>query len=32
MVNQANRTQMMRALLALREQMLSGEFRPGERM
>ncbi len=32
MVNQANRTQMMRALLALREQLLSGEFRPGERM
>jgi GntR family transcriptional regulator, vanillate catabolism transcriptional regulator len=32
MVNQANRTQMMRALLALREQLLSGEFKPGERM
>ncbi len=32
MVNQANRTQMMRALLALREQILSGEFKPGERM
>jgi len=32
MVNQANRTQMMRALLALREQILSGEFNPGERM
>ena len=32
MVNQANRTQMMRALLALREQLLNGEFRPGERM
>jgi GntR family transcriptional regulator of vanillate catabolism len=32
MVNQANRTQMMRALFALREQILSGEFKPGERM
>src|SRR5580704_15776524 len=32
MVNQANRTQMMRALLALREQILSGEFKPGERL
>jgi GntR family transcriptional regulator, vanillate catabolism transcriptional regulator len=32
MVNQANRTQMTRALLALREQLLSGEFKPGERM
>ncbi len=32
MVNQANRTQMMRALLSLREQLLSGEFKPGERM
>ncbi|HEX4283040.1 MAG TPA: GntR family transcriptional regulator [Solirubrobacteraceae bacterium] len=32
MVNQANRTQMTRALLGLREQILSGEFRPGERM
>jgi GntR family transcriptional regulator, vanillate catabolism transcriptional regulator len=32
MVNQANRTQMMRALLALREQILSGEFKAGERM
>ncbi len=31
-VIQANRTQMMRALLALREQILSGEFRPGDRM
>ncbi|MGB8875426.1 MAG: GntR family transcriptional regulator [Solirubrobacteraceae bacterium] len=32
MVNQANRTQMMRALFALREQILSGEFKPGDRM
>ena len=32
MVNHVNRTQMTRALLALREQILSGEFRPGERM
>ena len=32
MVNQVNRTQMMRALLALREQLLNGEFKPGERM
>jgi GntR family transcriptional regulator, vanillate catabolism transcriptional regulator len=32
MVNQVNRTQMMRALLALREALLSGEFKPGERM
>jgi GntR family transcriptional regulator of vanillate catabolism len=32
MVNQANRTQMIRALLALREQILSGEFKPGDRM
>jgi GntR family transcriptional regulator, vanillate catabolism transcriptional regulator len=32
MVNQANRTQMMRALFTLREQILSGEFKPGERM
>ena len=32
MVNQANRTQMTRALLTLREQILSGEFRSGERM
>jgi GntR family transcriptional regulator, vanillate catabolism transcriptional regulator len=35
MVNQAthaNGTQMMRALFALREQILSGEFKPGERM
>jgi GntR family transcriptional regulator of vanillate catabolism len=32
MVNQANRTQMTRALLGLREQILSGEFKPGERM
>jgi GntR family transcriptional regulator, vanillate catabolism transcriptional regulator len=31
-VNQANRTQMMRALFALREQILRGEFKPGERM
>jgi GntR family transcriptional regulator of vanillate catabolism len=29
---QANRTQMTRALLSLRERILSGEFRPGERM
>ena len=28
----ANRTQMMRALLSLREQILSGEFKPGDRM
>jgi GntR family transcriptional regulator of vanillate catabolism len=28
----ANRTQMMRALLGLREQILSGEFKPGDRM
>jgi GntR family transcriptional regulator, vanillate catabolism transcriptional regulator len=32
MVNHASRTQMMRALFALREQILSGEFKPGERM
>jgi GntR family transcriptional regulator, vanillate catabolism transcriptional regulator len=32
MVNHVNRTQMTRALLALREQILSGEFKPGERM
>ena len=32
MVNHANRTQMMRALLALRELLLSGEFKPGDRM
>jgi GntR family transcriptional regulator of vanillate catabolism len=32
MVDQANRTQMMRALLALREGILSGEFKSGERM
>jgi GntR family transcriptional regulator, vanillate catabolism transcriptional regulator len=32
MVNQANRTQMMRALFALRELILSGEFKPGDRM
>jgi GntR family transcriptional regulator of vanillate catabolism len=30
--HQANRTQMTRALLALRELILSGEFAPGERM
>ena len=28
----ANRTQMTRALLSLREQLLSGEFKPGDRM
>jgi GntR family transcriptional regulator of vanillate catabolism len=32
MVEQTNKTQMTRALLALREQILSGEFKPGERM
>jgi GntR family transcriptional regulator of vanillate catabolism len=32
MANPTNRTQMMRALLALREQILSGEFKPGDRM
>jgi GntR family transcriptional regulator, vanillate catabolism transcriptional regulator len=32
MVNHVNRTQMTRALLALREQILSGEFKAGERM
>ena len=32
MVNQTNRTQMTRALLSLREQLLSGEFKPGDRM
>lgn len=32
MVNQLNRTQMTRALLSLREQILAGEFKPGERM
>ena len=32
MVNQVNRTQMTRALLSLREQILAGEFKPGERM
>jgi GntR family transcriptional regulator, vanillate catabolism transcriptional regulator len=32
MVTQTNRTQMTRALLALREQILSGEFKPGDRM
>ena len=32
MANQANRSQMMRALLRLRELILSGEFEPGERM
>jgi GntR family transcriptional regulator, vanillate catabolism transcriptional regulator len=31
-VNQLNRTQMTRALLSLREQILVGEFKPGERM
>src|ERR1700755_135125 len=30
--NRANRTQIMRALLRLRELILSGEFEPGERM
>jgi GntR family transcriptional regulator, vanillate catabolism transcriptional regulator len=32
MVGQLNRTQMTRALLSLREQILAGEFKPGERM
>lgn len=32
MKGQANRTQMTRALLALRDGILSGEFKPGERM
>jgi GntR family transcriptional regulator of vanillate catabolism len=32
MTGQASRTQMMRALLALREGILSGEFKPGDRM
>ncbi len=32
MVSQTSNTQMMRALLSLREQILSGEYRPGERM
>jgi GntR family transcriptional regulator of vanillate catabolism len=32
MANQASRSQMMRALLRLRELILSGEFEPGERM
>ena len=32
MVNQTNETQMTRALLSLREQILAGEFRAGERM
>jgi GntR family transcriptional regulator of vanillate catabolism len=32
MVDHANRTQMTRALLSLREQILSGEFKPGDRM
>lgn len=32
MANQASRSQMMRALLRLRELILSGEFKPGERM
>ena len=32
MVNQTSKTQMMRALLSLREQVLSGEFKPGDRM
>ena len=31
-VNQTNETQMTRALLSLREQILAGEFRAGERM
>src|SRR5690242_16427478 len=31
-VDQTNKTQMTRALLALREQILSGEFKPGDRM
>lgn len=32
MVNQTNRTQITRALLSLREQLLSGEFKAGDRM
>jgi GntR family transcriptional regulator, vanillate catabolism transcriptional regulator len=32
MANQASRSQMMRALLRVRELILSGEFKPGERM
>ena len=32
MVNPTSKTQMTRALLSLREQILSGEFRPGDRM
>ena len=32
MAQRPNRTQIMRALLALRELILSGEFKPGERM
>ena len=32
MVHQTNRTQMTRALLGLREQILAGEFKAGERM
>src|SRR5437763_1776767 len=32
MVHQTNRTLMTRALLGLREQILAGEFKPGERM
>jgi GntR family transcriptional regulator of vanillate catabolism len=32
MVDQANRTQMTRAVLSLRELILSGEFKPGDRM
>lgn len=32
MVTHVNRTQMTRALLSLREQILSGEFKPGDRM
>jgi GntR family transcriptional regulator of vanillate catabolism len=31
-VSQTSKTQMTRALLSLREQILSGEYRPGERM
>jgi GntR family transcriptional regulator, vanillate catabolism transcriptional regulator len=31
-VNPTNKTQMTRALLSLREQILAGEFKPGERM
>jgi GntR family transcriptional regulator, vanillate catabolism transcriptional regulator len=32
MVNQTSSTQMTRALLSLREQILSGEYKPGQRM